>query len=62
MELKNFQIVAKLGQGGYGCVYLGLGKNKMKNVKKNQAVAIKAISKKYEKSIKTEIEVSWQSY
>lgn len=60
MELKDFKILSTLGEGGYGRVYFGINLKQTKNIKKNEAVAIKAISRKYAKSIKVEIDVSMQ--
>lgn len=58
MNLRNFKIISLLGEGGYGRVYLGVCKDNLDKVQKGQAVAIKVVTKKYVKSIETEIKVS----
>lgn len=58
MELTLFEIIKTIGAGGYSQVYLAKSKRNSDNVSENQLVAIKAISKKKESSIKRETEVS----
>lgn len=56
--LDSFDVIRKPGQGGYSNVFLVKNKKKIRDVCKNQLVAVKVISKKHQRSILREIQVS----
>lgn len=58
MKLSDFQIIGPLGRGSYGEVMLAKSKKKFDEVVQNELVAVKMISKRFDKSIITEIDVS----
>jgi len=47
MNINNFQIVGKLGRGGYGTVILAKANNKISMIEKEQIIMINVISKKF---------------
>lgn len=60
MQLNDFHIIKALGEGGFSNVYLGSVKkcDAAGNVLKNQMVALKAVSRKYQNLCAMELEVS----
>lgn len=58
MDLNTFEVIRKLGNGGYGRVMLVKSKKKVTEIEKNQLLAMKIIPKKYKESILREIDVS----
>lgn len=57
MNFNNLHVLASLGHGGYGQVYMAVAKKSTKHLAEKQVVAIKAIRKTKAKSAKVEIEV-----
>lgn len=59
MKLDSFEVINKLGRGGYSHVYLAKSKKKVADVANNQLVALKVISKIRQRSVMREIRVRW---
>ncbi len=59
MKINNFNFIASLGQGGCGSITLAKCNKDFDFIKRNQLVAIKAISKQHMCTIMREIEVSF---
>ncbi len=57
MKLKDFDIISKLGEGGFATAHLAKCKKDFNEIKLNHVVAMKVISKKHTDSIEREIEV-----
>lgn len=62
MHPKNFDPITRIGRGGYGEVILARAKVPLNDIKANELVAIKIISKSLEKSIVAETDVSFKYY
>lgn len=58
MKLEDFNVVKTLGEWSYGRVYLRAPKFNMNDMKKDDGVALKVISRLHEKSVVREIAVS----
>lgn len=57
MKASDLKIFRKIGQGGFGSVYLAKCENSSQNLNKGQLAVVKVIDKRREESIRREVTV-----